>query len=397
MTITTGRTSDELLSKKNPRRFFFLSLVLLLTVIFARADSTPSVPSLTQPEVVIDLVKFGWTPPREISNKEYFKNFSLAKLEADDPNTKLVFVSDKVLVAYHMRPQPGLDWGIGGELEAFFIQTSDGSLLSKKQWATSPRKDILDSSDTEARIIPLSAGRFLVHANGKLLLYSSDLGLLREWTLEPAGPTDYWAAQSASGGRYVFLRHGSRSGEATYFWLDADTLEPTEQQVTSSLWVPVAMENGMIGGSPSGLQMIRFGQPAKVICDDPSCHEVLLRAVSTSQVALKRRNGIGVLDIERGLLWSDSIELQQAPEFGSLRTAASGRRFAFWVIAVKHPWFHGVKIASPAIFIYDSSNPKPLFTLRLKSLKGQFDFALSPNGKRVAVFDANGVRIFRLD
>lgn len=99
------------------------------------ADSPPP----RAPQIVVDLAQFGWAPPRDISNREFFKDFTLAKLFALDENTKVVFLDEEVVINYHTK-QDGRDWRTTPRfIEAFFVSSKDGRLLATQRWPTGLR------------------------------------------------------------------------------------------------------------------------------------------------------------------------------------------------------------------------------------------------------------------
>lgn len=241
------------------------------------------VTSSPQPVVRIDLAKFGWMPAKTESNRAFFKDYSLAKLEALDPNTKISFLSDDVIVPYHTK-QEGQDWRTATrQLEAFFISAKDGSLLSMKRWPTVVRGSGSDLQDSEGRLIQLSNGRFLAFANHTMMLYGSNFELAAQKKLEPSSLSDLWSAQSVAGGHKIFLRHQSASDqETTYYWLASDTLLPIAQMPgvhgpNFSTMVAagedfVLTHLGFAGvGETTGVATIGLDGSARIICSDQFC------------------------------------------------------------------------------------------------------------------------------
>ena len=384
-------------------RAIVVSMTALTLVGSATGSDVPAVPSLTKPRIVIDLAKFGWAPPPSESNRSFFKDISIEKLEALDDHTKIAFLSEDLLVAYHTK-QEGKNWRTAKhELEAFFIRTADGSLLATKLWPTSTRKDNFDFTDSESRLIPLSAGRFLVHASGILMLYASNLELLNEKKLEPSRAIDLWAAQSIRGSSYIFLRHGFPSNlQATYSWLNPESLEAVHQ-LAGSFAVPLATENSIIIGSPSGIQEVDLNGDAQTIWDEQQLRgrKIGVSSVLSSRlILLEGATAVGVIERGHGILWWDQVAPDCLAHFSVVSTAAAAPRFAVDLSGPKKTSFHGVKIinGSPVMFIYDAHRGKSIAALRLKFLdNGEYNFALSPNGTQVAVFDAHGLKIYSLD
>jgi hypothetical protein len=361
--------------------------------------------------VVVDLAKVGWTPPKYESNRAFFKDYSVAKLESVDINTRIFFLSEDVVVVYHTK-QEGKDWSTSPRsLEAFFIQTKDGSLISAKTWPVSLRRSGNDLRDSEARILPLFDSHFLVFANGAMSLYAGNLEMQKQKKLEPASPADFWSAQSVGNGREIFLRHESISKRlVTYSWLAPDTLE-ADYQLPPYPWqyeyrgfpiqgTVLASESGVF----AGIRMIDRDQRVKTICDESLCRESeSFRVLSSRYLGCAGKSGIGVIDIDRDrLIWSRPV---QAPsdhgvfDFGEMRSDSSGTKLALWVIATKKRFFDGIEIKnSPILLVYDRSGPKghPL-AIPIKPVEGQWDYAISPSGKQLALFNGAKVQIYSLD
>jgi hypothetical protein len=386
-----------------PECDFFICRLLLklaLCLVFGslQAADHSTVTPFPKPRVAIDLAKLGWKASPPESDKSFFRTYSIEKLEAMDMGTRVAFLNDDLFVAYHTITEhpEGKDWrALHRELEAFFINSKDGTLLLKKRWVTRSRKDNRDDWDSEARLIRVSNDRFLVHADGVLMLYSTNFDLLKEKTLEPAGLGDLWAVQSVPGGRYVFLRHGTRSRMyAKYSWLAADTLESKYQMESYDLWSVVATDDYMIGGSDAGVQMIGLDKHAETICADAPCREAGLTILSRHSVAFSGRRGIGVIDTSQGLLWSDDIPLQYVPQFGQVKSATSGRKFAVDVYTGGRgkAFFHGVKVKGvDTMFVYDADSKIPLYAFRLGVA---YPYALSPDGTQIAVLSTGILKIY---
>ena len=129
-----------------------LSLLLALWAIFENVPGKTQAQNASptsQPKWSIELRTYGWNPPKDESNRSFFRDFSLAKLEAGDPNTRVLFINSDTLVAYHTN-QDGKDWRTASrQLEAFFISAEDGRLLSRKVWPTDLRGSERELRDSE--------------------------------------------------------------------------------------------------------------------------------------------------------------------------------------------------------------------------------------------------------
>ncbi|PYX62252.1 MAG: hypothetical protein DMG73_00515, partial [Acidobacteria bacterium] len=163
-----------------------LSIFVVLALCSASVgQKTASTVLPLSPSIAIDLKKVGWKPALDESNRSFFKDFSTAKLEALDDRTKILFLTKDLVVVYHTK-QEGKNWRTATrQLEAFFISAKDGSLLRTEHWPTVVRRSEDELRDSEARLIPLQDGRFLVMAHGMMMLYAFNLDLVKQLELKP--------------------------------------------------------------------------------------------------------------------------------------------------------------------------------------------------------------------
>jgi hypothetical protein len=246
-----------------------------------------------------------------------------------------------------------------------------------------------------------------------LSVYKGDRGLLKQKKLEPSGPGDLWAAQGVAEGQEIFLRRESRSSRlVTYSWLNADSLE-VERQMPAYPYlyeyrgfpmqaVVVADESSVYGRSSSGIQMIDKEQQFKTICDAKLCRgDGHLETLYSHYFGVSAQTGIAVIDRVHGLVWSKSVERRYRNnliQFGSMRSAMSATRFCLWVTAYRKAVFDGVKItSSPTLLLYDAVSPKVPVAIPIKPVEGWWDYALSPSGNRLAVFNGAKVLVYSLN
>jgi hypothetical protein len=354
----------------------------------------------------VELKKYGWTPPKFESNKKYFKDFTLTKLEAMDVNTRVLFISNDELVVYHTK-QEGQNYRTATrQLEAFFVNAQDGSLLQTKLWPVQMRQSGHPLRDSEARLVPLSGDRFLILANGTIMIYDRNLNLINQEKLEPPSSTGPWSVQTVAGGTQIFLRH-EPGLPVTYEWRASDTLQVLRKTpgYHDRQFHPQALvdagENAVFTGGRSGIEMITPDQQMKIICDDPFCRDDGgLHVFSSRYIAFAGRRGIGVIDPDHGLVWSKTIGPDRNPsdfQFGRVVSSISGTRFALWMTSYRKTLFDGVTVHhSPVLLIYDATNPKLLWSIPINR-QGDWNIALSPDEKHVAIFNDANLTLYDLD
>lgn len=380
-----------------PHLLLALALIMCQRCLAAGVDAPIS--TLSKPQVVIDLAKLGLIDPPPESDKSFFRDFSIEKLEARDDGVRVVYLNDEVLVAYHTahESEERKDWRtVRRELEAFFLRAGDGKLLFKKRWFTRWRKDTSDMRESEARLIRVSDGRFLVHADAVLMLFSStDYTQLKEKRLEPSGFGDLWGALSVPGGRYILLRHGHPSRMyATYEWLDSETLETVYRTESYDLAGIVAMQNSIVGNTNSGIQRLGWDGQSTPVCPILNCPKGgELAVLSPHSIAFLNRTAVGVVDTNRGLSWLTDIDPCAIPQVGDLRSASEGTRFAFSVSGWKGARFHGQTLGkSPVLFVYNIDRSQPLYLLELATT--WYPYALSPSANQIAISNGSKLKIY---
>ena len=75
----------------------------------------------------------------------------------------------------------------------------------------------------------------------------------------------------------------------------------------------------------------------------------------------------------------------------------SGKTFALWITASHAEKFDGVQVGtSPKVFVYETATGRLLATFVINPRSSDFDFALSPSGGQLVVFDGADIRLYAL-
>jgi hypothetical protein len=389
---------------KNHFKVVGISVALLVFSYLAQSAQVSGKPNWT-----VELKTYGWNPAKSQSNRAFFKDFNLQKLEALDANTHISFIADDLIAVFHTKTE-GEDWhSASREFEVFFLNAKDGSLAERKQWPAAMRGSGSDLIDSESRLVALNGGQFLVIANRTMLLYGKDFTLLNQKRFEPAESGDIWSVQVVDGGNKIFLRHQSAAKQQTsYQWLDRNSVTVlAEIQGPSggrNFSVPVtAGDNCVLTSLPlptRGITKLNSDGSSNLICSQPICQDDHSRAFSSRSFVISGRRGIGVVDTETGLLWAKENPIPSNLnefQFGAIRTASSADVFGIWITAFGKRKFDGVQVGQiPTIFVYRLGTGKLVFTIPLRTKSGNFDFALSPDARSLAVFDGAAVSFYSI-
>lgn len=364
--------------------------------------------SIPEPVHRIDATKFGFTPAYFEPNRVFFRDYTLARLMAADPESKLIMLSENIAVLYATRPADGIHTHKPDCLQAFFIDVSSGKLLRKQEWHVRTRQLDSDRLDSEARILPLSSGRYFVMADGKMHVYDADGEATRAEVLSDG----IWAAKSVSNGDIIVLRHSQWPGylAVEYEWLDSTTLNVLrrfEETDNARARMPYsAASRSVTYELRDGLHEVMPDGADRLICADPMCRfpananwEVLGRP-SQERVLLVSPQGLLVALAEDGRLWS---RMTGYPGTGPvnvhialLEISRKGNRFILGLNG-KHKTFDGVPLQGNwQYFIYDLATRAPVLIVPQLSVNGDVHEALSPTGKRFLTFDGRSIRVYEL-
>ena len=357
----------------------------------------------------VDLHRYGWMPPPSESNRAFLENFSISKLAALDMATRVAFVDDKTIVAYHSRQITEHDQRKPGRyLEAWFLQSNDGSLRRKTQWHTAVRKDN-GQADSEGRIFSYSNGKFIVDADGTITLYDASLRTITQQRLEPFGATDMWGLQLLEDGE-LFLRYESLTQSSVrYEWRDGSTFQLLRSMPGSIMRgrnVRSANRGLITQCKGGGVCVLDPTGQIHIVCNDSFCRDedVNVNAlIGTHMLGISSfRRGVGVVDDARGLLWFDEAapRTHGAPDcqMGETRVARSGARFGVWVSGYHNCVFDSTDVSSLPliIFVFDATNPRSIFRVQIDR-RGTMDFALSQDGRAMAVLNGSEVSLYRIE
>lgn len=389
--------------------------ILLLSALSSMVNVAYGEGSVTATEkehpVLVNLSKIGWKPPKNQSNKVFFKNLSTSKLQALDQNTRLFFLTEDILVIHHVITE-GPDWHAATRtLEAFFVNAKTGSLIRIEHWPALPRKSADELRDSEGRLFPLHDGKLLVVNNKQLAEYSPNLELSQNKLLEQGGRNDLWAVQTVDEGRQIFLRHESpETKHIQFMWLDSNTLEIRQELPDYPFrylyngfpmqGAVVASSNAVFGGS----RMITDKGQFKTVCVSDICQKPEhIQVVGGEHLVITSKVGMALINIHDDSVSSKLVENKYLKnlQFGWIRSSQDSTRFGVWITASRSSIFDGTTIPpwtpSVSILIYDvaDANRKPL-QFNIKPVDGQWDFAISPSGASLGVFDGATVRVYSL-
>jgi hypothetical protein len=132
------------------------------------------------------------------------------------------FITRETLTTLARRDQPGEPLPL--RLHAVFLDAGTGKVQASKEWPiTRPRGGVVAAGD----------GRFAVLAPALVALYSPSLELVKDFKLSSEQQSHLWDFHVSSSGKTILVEY--HYPEATYQWLNSDSLLPQDALWSESL------------------------------------------------------------------------------------------------------------------------------------------------------------------
>jgi hypothetical protein len=341
------------------------------------ADSGP------QPITTIDLRQFGYLHP--VAERD---QWSYALLS----NPLLFLDSDHLAASFLVaNPKPGLSQRENPFGSPVLFHTANVDLnTGKAVWTRSWGND----STSEALLL-LDGGKLLVQSSYVLSVLGSDLKPLISRRLEYAGDTLAQPFVSTTG-RTLYLVQPTNP-ESTIAVLDPDELRIQKEYsvpkvVTFSAsdhYIAYSIEEGYFGSMSMRIQALD-GEGPHLSFAHGNCYGYSPTFLSSTTLVVSGGcPNFTFIDLSTKEMWQQKLPKASGTE---LRTARQANRFAFEL--VEH---HADRPSTPLeVDVFDMDKRKTIFTLKVNQIGQRFSFALSPDGKKLAVLQSPIVSVYRL-
>lgn len=379
----------------------FFHVLLIFGPAGMSQNKTAKTPDVV-PSLEIQLLALGFQPP---VSTHYSNEVALANpaLLMDNTRTRLTFVDENTLAVYfsHLYKSgdpigaPASSPDSTGLMEAFFIDTNSGSLISRKTWETRRRRWFNDLYDTQARIIAVQDG-FLVHAKNTLRLYSTDLQQKREL---PLTDSDIVSAQVAPLGRTIHLglQNGIDAKSAEGEWLNSNTFEKLYAE-TENAGVMSSSDDAVVERMFQCIDLLKAGESPRELCCGKPCSDAGADFLTDKEIVLGYNRGFRVLSTSGEVLWGrDGPEVRDYL-VEDYKRSLNGNRLAISLYGSHRIVFDQITIPKEpyhTILVYDESKRDRVFTISAKSLD-PIGLALSPNGQILAVLTGTVIRLYKI-
>ncbi len=313
-------------------------------------------------------------------------------------------------------------------LHAIFVNQNTGHVRATKEWPV---------SSTRSRILPVTDGNFVVFAPDQLLLYSPQLGLVKQLDLSlgQMAVKDNWYATPSSGGKYLLLdyepaedaKRVDRMPMAQLLaepikdhldWIDLQSL-----QIVAAWTVKIAPDSFYEFGdiSDQGLvqlwtygargyedaQIVKIGKPPNgpwhSMCQPAESYCRAGKFINNETVLAFRyensrtdvRVWIGVISTKGSLLFDETFPSKEILR-GGVPASMSGGSFALGILKGKG----GSRFLDIAahysmdrVVVFDVAARRWIYTLDAKkhNIKELSGMALSPDGSLLAIINQDGI------
>lgn len=294
-------------------------------------------------------------------------------------------------------------------LRAIFLDANTGQVIKTMSWPTESKT---------SRIIAVHDGKFLTLCGSELTLYASDLTILKSVTLPPLSRSDWLVRTSPTGKNILLSSAAMRKG--SWFWIETDTLKILRSWEESP--------SGYLTISDEDLAMSTCWWGHQLTCDGSTCvsgpkceAKVEIRSLSTNWKIIAEgeehqypqfasENALFLPGKDTGkIIRPDGQVLFEEPKgrrsWGCWATgllpSADVARFAIPSCQVKGAVASLDMSGHPVlrqIVVYDISSQIKTQALDVKGprIQDQMQFAISPDGLRIAILNADYLEVLRL-
>ena len=355
----------------------FCSLISLF------AHKTPSTEIEPKPSAEIDLRQFGYLHP--VAERDEWSYALLA-----DP---LLFLDSDHLVASFLvaNPQPGLSrrespFGSPVLFHSANIDLNTGKAVWTRSWG---------NDSTSESLLLLDGKRLVVQSSYVISILGEDLQPVVSRKLEYAGDTLAQPFTSPTG-RTLYLVQPTNP-ESTIALIDPDHLRVLKQYdvpkvVTfsgSDEYIAYAVEEGYFGSLSLRIQALN-GEGPQLRFARGNCYGYSPTFLSTATLIVSGGcSNFTFVDLRTREMWQQKLPKASGTE---LRAARNANRFAYEL--VDH---HEDRPSTPLeVDVFDLDKRKTVFTLKVNKVGQRFSFAISPDGKKLAVLQSPVVSVYTL-
>lgn len=312
------------------------------------------------------------------------------------------FVTHEGVTTLAHRDQP--DEPLPLRLQGIFLDADAGKVQATKEWSiTRPRGGIIAAGD----------GKFVVLTPALIALYSPSLELVKDFKLSSEQQSHLWDFHASSSGKTILVEY--HYPEATYQWLNSDSLRPQDALWSESMPVLSISDDKEIASfrdtyvKAKGINIFEALIQPRNAAERTVCRAFTGRAercgepefVSNDILALLMPHEFNLVSRTGGDALLKASFRDDEWLGRPLHPSVDGKRFAVTVWAHKGGStlldisYHRVL---KRIVVYDIPSRQPVYTFdatkeRIKAVSG---VALSPDGSLLAVLADGIVEVYEV-
>lgn len=349
----------------------------------------------SKPVLTIDMAQYGFLLSKGNERKLIFGDIA----------PHLMMFSKDLAVLYKAQPNDETTGDGVGTMTAFIIDVNTGVLIRKQVWQTRARKSVVETKESEARIVAISGDRYAAMANATLYFYDAAGSLLFSRGLAEG----MWSMQPTKGGEELLLRHertvDGLSQDVNYSWMDAGKWQFRANFKDSdhdrSQAGMLGVDDGLISTEADGLHMLSPDGRDLVICTSPFCKESVLsdEAGTSDGVAIASRFGAGVVALDgKGPIWFREAKPNAGTNrvtVGPIVSSLGGKYLAFYISRnQRHQEFDGEELTlSSEFFVYNAQDAE-----RVAVFPGTGAIcSIAPDGSKLISFDGRHLNVYRIN
>ena len=328
-----------------------------------------------------------------------FQNIIKKPILHHHENAGIIFLDDDHLLVYGVELTRELSSRVSADISSAFrlhaslFDAVSGKLALTKDWGTRAH----DSS------IHITKGGVLVRAGEEIRFYSRTFEELQKLPLLQTDPNDTWVISVSPTGKTVLLNHYNRN--ESYFevrdgitfelknsWSQTPSLRRNLYSISDVAIAAADSHQEHILISDFGTRKWRIlDSNSKGVCASPPT------LVSDTLLVYDNCNKLTLLSIEGLILMSDHAEKHESVEGERIEAARDGRTIAASLVQGRGGGLSDtdVRRTGNRIAVYDLTLKKRLLTVEVVPLPtSEFDFALSPDGSKLAVLNDRRVSVY---
>jgi hypothetical protein len=366
----------------------WLAALIFTGILFAELKSSPTV-GIALPFWTFDLSASGYQGAETTRDKAFSVSSS---------NEGLAFIDNATVVAYFVSKAeiPELsnrkDAKLGSpfRLRAVFGDIPNRKIKSTNDWPTRAFPSWL---------MPTADGKLIIRTGNSLQLYSSELVLVRERSLEASGQRlETWHVKSSPSGRVLWLDH--EDGRSNIEVLDAaslQTLSAWEQEALGS-WFTVS-DHAVAKSPPQAPQQVMIksiGGSWRLLYDaDTVMCAGAPNFVNDEMLITGPCGAVGLVSTSGEIVMKDKVPKGEHLE-REIAASRNGKMAAVSLMRTKGGAFDtSIRRSATAVLVYDVEHRSVVLRLEVNPLpKSSFHFALSPDGASLAVMTDSIVKVY---